>query len=82
MLKSAKTCYQKIEELALAVIVTPRKLQPYFLGHKIFVKTNYRVQQIMKKLALAYFLVEFSSPVDKDFLIVNTIGRWCLKCEG
>lgn len=35
--------YQKIEKLALVIIVVARKLRPYFQGHKIFVKTNYHI---------------------------------------
>lgn len=44
-----KECYQKIEKLALVIIVSACKLWPNFQGHKILVKTNYLVCQVSKK---------------------------------
>lgn len=44
-----EACYQNIENLALAVVVVARKLRPYLQGHKIRVKTNYLVWQVLKK---------------------------------
>jgi len=47
--KGAKLRYQKIERLALAIITTARKLRPYFQSHKIIVKTNYPIKQVLSK---------------------------------
>lgn len=47
--KGAEARYQKIEKMALAIIVAVRKLRPYFQGYKIFVNTNYHILQLLKK---------------------------------
>ncbi|KAL2232611.1 UNVERIFIED_CONTAM: Retrovirus-related Pol polyprotein from transposon 17.6 [Sesamum indicum] len=41
MLHGAEKRYAQIEKLALTLIVTARKLQPYFQGHRIIVLTNH-----------------------------------------
>lgn len=53
VLKGAKICYQKIERLALAVVITARKLRHYFQGHPIILKMNYPIKGILKKSCLA-----------------------------
>lgn len=39
--KGVKARYQKIERLSLEVMITTRKLRPYFQEHLVLVKTNY-----------------------------------------
>jgi len=58
--KGAELRYQKIERLALAIITTARKLRPYFQSHKIMVKTNYPVKQVLSKPDLARRMVSWS----------------------
>jgi len=58
--KGAELRYQKIELLALAIITTARKLRPYFQSHKIIVKTNYPVKQVLSKSDLARRMVSWS----------------------
>ncbi|MCI60200.1 putative protein NYNRIN-like, partial [Trifolium medium] len=41
--QGAEVRYQKIEKLALAVVVTARRLRQYFQSHKITVKTDYPI---------------------------------------
>lgn len=41
--------YHKIDRLMLAVVVTTRKLKPYFQEHQILVKTYYLVCLVLKK---------------------------------
>ena len=60
MFKGAELRYQKIERLALAIITTARKLHPYFQSHKIIVKTNYAVKQVLSKPDLAGRMVSWS----------------------
>ncbi|CAA0825579.1 Unknown protein, partial [Striga hermonthica] len=40
LLQGAETRYSDIEKVALALITTIRKLRPYFLNHKVVVRTN------------------------------------------
>ena len=37
-----------MEKLALALVVTSRKLRPYFHSHTIRVLTNYQLRQLQK----------------------------------
>jgi hypothetical protein len=46
--KGAEAKYQKIEKLSLAVILTARKLRQYFQSHKVVVKTNYPIKNVLK----------------------------------
>lgn len=41
--------YQKIKLLALAVVITARKLRPYFQSYRIVVKTNFPIKQDLGK---------------------------------
>lgn len=43
LFRGIETQYQKIERLTLAVVVTVRKIMPYFQGHQILVKTDYPI---------------------------------------
>jgi len=58
--KGAELQYQKIKRLALTIITTARKLHPYFQSHKIIVKTNYAVKQVLSKPNLAGRMVSWS----------------------
>jgi hypothetical protein len=51
--KGAETRYQKIEKLSLAVISTARRLRQYFQSHRIVVKTDYPIKQVLRKPDLA-----------------------------
>ncbi|XP_039687770.1 uncharacterized protein [Medicago truncatula] len=76
VLKGAELRYQKIEKLALAVIITARKLRPYFQSHKIVIRTNYPVKQILGKLDLAGRMLSWSvelSEYDIQFAPRNNI---------
>ena len=44
-----ETRYTSMEKLALALVVSSRKLRPYFYSHVIEVLTNYPLRQILQK---------------------------------
>ncbi|XP_073129642.1 uncharacterized protein [Henckelia pumila] len=46
-LKGPKTRYSDIEKMALALVITARKLRPYFLYHPITVLTNSSLGRVM-----------------------------------
>jgi len=58
--KGAEIRYEKTEILALVVVITARKLRPYFQSHKIVVKTNYPIKQVLGKPDLAGRMVAWS----------------------
>ncbi|KAL0356123.1 UNVERIFIED_CONTAM: Retrovirus-related Pol polyprotein from transposon opus [Sesamum radiatum] len=49
MLQGAEKRYTQIEKLALALVITARKLRPYFQSHKIVVLTNHPLGHIMTR---------------------------------
>ncbi|KAL2235182.1 UNVERIFIED_CONTAM: Retrovirus-related Pol polyprotein from transposon [Sesamum indicum] len=49
MLQGAETRYAEIKKLALAVVVTARKLRPYFQSHQIVVRTNHPLRNILTR---------------------------------
>ncbi|XP_045797595.1 uncharacterized protein LOC123891742 [Trifolium pratense] len=59
-LRGAETRYQKIERLSLAVVVTARKLRQYFQSHKIVVRTDYPIKNVLRKPDLAGRMVAWS----------------------
>nr|XP_025641263.1 uncharacterized protein LOC112736141 [Arachis hypogaea] len=52
--------YPKIEQLALALITTARRLRHYFQSHTIIVRTNHPLRQILTKPELAGRLTKWS----------------------
>ncbi|KAK2427613.1 hypothetical protein QL285_026181 [Trifolium repens] len=59
-LRGAELRYQKLEKLSLAIIVTARRLRQYFQSHKVIVKTDYPIKQVLKKPDLAGRMVAWS----------------------
>ncbi|KAM2209238.1 hypothetical protein ACFXTI_025127 [Malus domestica] len=47
-LQDAETRYSNIEKLALALVMSARKLRPYFQAHAIIVLTNHSLRQILQ----------------------------------
>jgi len=52
-LQDAETRYQTVEKVALALVMTARKLRVYFQNHKIVVKNDYPIAKIPSKPDLA-----------------------------
>ncbi|XP_015945018.1 uncharacterized protein LOC107470143 [Arachis duranensis] len=52
-LQGAELNYQKIEKFAYALILTSRRLRPYFQAHTIRVRTNQPIKGILQKTDLA-----------------------------
>ncbi|CAL8174400.1 unnamed protein product [Prunus armeniaca] len=48
-LQSAELRYPPLEQLALALVVSVRRLHPYFQAHEITVLTNQSLQQVLQK---------------------------------
>jgi len=48
-LQVAKTRYQMIEKVALALVLPSRWMCPYFLNHSIMVRTNYPIFKVLSK---------------------------------
>ncbi|KAL0320369.1 UNVERIFIED_CONTAM: hypothetical protein Sradi_5298400 [Sesamum radiatum] len=47
VLNGAKSRYPPIEKMALALVITARKLRPYFLSYLVGVRTNTSLKQVL-----------------------------------
>jgi hypothetical protein len=59
-LLGAEERYPRIEKLAFTLIVSVRRLRPYFQAHAIWVLTEYPMKKILQKLDLSGRLVNWS----------------------
>ena len=58
-LLNAETLYTQLEKLALALITTARKLQPYFQSYPIIMLTTYLLKNILHKPKLFNWLTKW-----------------------
>ncbi|KAL2226537.1 UNVERIFIED_CONTAM: hypothetical protein Sindi_2012400 [Sesamum indicum] len=60
MLQGAESKYSEIEKLALALVVTARKLRAYFQSHKVVVLTNHPLKHVMSRLEASSRLIKWA----------------------
>nr|KYP55589.1 hypothetical protein KK1_001806 [Cajanus cajan] len=60
VLQGAEVRYQKIEKLALAILVTARKLRHYFQSYEVVVRTDHPIRQVLQKPDLAGKMMKWS----------------------
>ncbi|XP_025669810.1 uncharacterized protein [Arachis hypogaea] len=60
VLQPTETRYPKIEQLALALVTTARRLRHYFQSHTIIVRTDQPLRQILTRPELAGRLIKWS----------------------
>ncbi|CAA0811058.1 Unknown protein, partial [Striga hermonthica] len=60
VMQGAETRYSEIEKCALAVVVTARKLRPYFLNHKVKVRTNMPLGETLGRPSVSGRLVKWA----------------------
>ena len=53
VLQGAEVRYQMVEKVALALVITARRMRMYFQNHRVIVKTNYPIMKILTKPDLA-----------------------------
>lgn len=61
MLQGVEIRYLDIEKLALALIVSARKLRSYFQSHGIIILTNLSLRQVLSKPKVSGRMVKWSS---------------------
>ena len=60
MLQGAKLRYSVVEKFVLALVVTARRLRPYFQSHKIIVLTNQPLKSILSRPEASRRLVKWT----------------------
>ncbi|CAA0829049.1 Unknown protein, partial [Striga hermonthica] len=60
VMQGAELKYSEIEKCALAVVMTVRKLRPYFLNHRVRVRTNMPLAQTLGQPAVSGRLVKWA----------------------
>ena len=60
-LVDAETRYPEMEKVALALVITSRKLRPYFHSYTICVLTNYPLRQVFQKLDVLGHLLKWAT---------------------
>ncbi|KAL0373750.1 UNVERIFIED_CONTAM: hypothetical protein Sradi_3290700 [Sesamum radiatum] len=76
VLNGVEGCYTPIEKMALALVVTARRLRPYFLSHPVGVKMNMLLKQTLGKPDTSGRLVNWAmelSEYDITYLPRTTI---------
>ncbi|WJX52573.1 hypothetical protein P8452_38672 [Trifolium repens] len=73
--KGAETRYQKIEKLSLSVISTARRLRQYFQSHRIVVRTDYPIKQVLRKPDLAEKMMTWSVELSEFDMTFEPRGR-------
>jgi hypothetical protein len=73
-LRGAELRYQKLEKLSLAVIVIARRLRQYFESHKLIIKTDHPIKQVLKKPDLAGRMVAWSIELSEFDMIFSPRG--------
>jgi len=60
LLHGVEKKYPTLEKVALTIVITARKIRPYFQSFSISVKTNLPVKQVLKRLDMTSRLVKWA----------------------
>ncbi|KAL0355486.1 UNVERIFIED_CONTAM: hypothetical protein Sradi_3995500 [Sesamum radiatum] len=80
VLNGAEGRYTPIEKMALALVITARRLCPYFLSHPIGVKTNILLKQTLGKPDTSGRLVKWA--VDLSEYDISYVPRTTIKAQA
>ncbi|XP_073138042.1 uncharacterized protein [Henckelia pumila] len=64
-LKGVELRYSEVEKLALALVMTARKLRPYFLSHPIVVLTHNPIGRILTRVDISGRLVKWTTKLSE-----------------
>lgn len=64
-LQGVEVRYQKIKKLVFPLVVSARRLQPYFLDHHIIIMIEYPINQVLRKLDLTGRKIAWSVELSK-----------------
>jgi len=71
-LHDAELRYQTVEKVILALVITTRRLRPYFQGNEVIVKSDYPIHKVLRQPDLAGRMVGWSVE----------LSEYHLRCEA
>ncbi|KAI3455044.1 hypothetical protein Pfo_011707 [Paulownia fortunei] len=84
LLRGTKIKYPEIEKGGLALVTTARRLRPYFLSHKIVVRTNLPLRQVLSKPKTSGQMVKWAVEMSEYDIDYQPRGprAWSLHIDG
>jgi len=80
VLHDAEVRYQMVEKVALALVITARRLRLYFQNHRVIVKTNYPIMKILTKPDLAGRMIGWA--IELSEFHIEYQPRGAIKCQA
>ncbi|KAL0439296.1 UNVERIFIED_CONTAM: hypothetical protein Slati_2412600 [Sesamum latifolium] len=80
VLNGAESRYPLIEKMALALVVTARKLRPYFLSYPVGVRTNTPLKQVLGKPEISGRLIKWVIEISK--YDISYLPRTTIKAQA
>nr|KYP71888.1 Retrovirus-related Pol polyprotein from transposon 17.6 [Cajanus cajan] len=80
VLQDTEKKYQTIEKLVLALVTLAWRLRPYFQSHRIVVKTDYPIKQILRKPDLAGRMTAWSIELSEYGIKYESRGALKAQC--
>ncbi|CAA0843107.1 Unknown protein, partial [Striga hermonthica] len=79
VLQGAETRYSEIEKAALTLVITARKLRPYFLNHVVLVRTNFQLGETLGRPTVSGRLVKWA--VERSEYSIKYEPRRAIKAQ-
>ncbi|RDX92391.1 Retrovirus-related Pol polyprotein from transposon 17.6, partial [Mucuna pruriens] len=75
ILQDAERRYQRIEKATLTLVITSRRLSPYFQGHLVIVRTDPPIKQVLRKPDLGGRMVAWSVQLSEFDILYESRGH-------
>ncbi|KAL0373415.1 UNVERIFIED_CONTAM: hypothetical protein Sradi_3257200 [Sesamum radiatum] len=80
VLNGAESRYPPIEKMALALVITAKKLRPYFLSYPVGIKTNTLLKQVLGKPETSGRLIKWI--IELSEYNISYLPRTTIKAEA
>ncbi|KAL0403733.1 UNVERIFIED_CONTAM: hypothetical protein Sradi_2014100 [Sesamum radiatum] len=80
VLNRAESRYPPIEKMALALVITAKKLRPYFLSYLVGVRTNTPLKQVLGKPETSGLLIKWA--IEQSQYDISYLPRTTIKAQA